>query len=66
VRYEKDNRNGLNGFLLLSHIGTHPDREDKFYYKLEKLIIELKNKGYKLKKIDALLAQQKKSWQKNK
>ncbi len=66
LKYEKDNRNGLNGFLLLSHIGTHPDREDKFYYKLEKLIIELKNKGYKLKKIDALLAQQKKSWQKNK
>jgi len=37
---------GLNGFLLLSHIGTHPDRKDKFYDKLDSLITLLKERGY--------------------
>lgn len=37
---------GLNGHLLLVHFGTHPDRTDKFYNQLEKLIKALKNKGY--------------------
>ncbi|MBA6152484.1 glycoside hydrolase family 9 protein [Gelidibacter maritimus] len=37
---------GLNGFLLLSHIGTHPDRTDKFYNKLDELITTLKADGY--------------------
>lgn len=46
LEYEKNNRNGLNGFILLSHIGTHPDRTDKFYNKLDQLIKTLKAKGY--------------------
>ena len=37
---------GLNGHLLLVHLGTHPDRTDKFYNQLEKLIKALKKKGY--------------------
>lgn len=37
---------GLNGFLLLSHIGTHPNRTDKFYDKLDSLITLLKERGY--------------------
>lgn len=37
---------GLNGHLLLVHFGTHPDRTDKFYNQLEKLIKALKKKGY--------------------
>ncbi|MEM6378513.1 MAG: polysaccharide deacetylase family protein, partial [Bacteroidota bacterium] len=32
--YEKEDPAGLNGFFLLVHIGTHPFRKDKFYYKL--------------------------------
>ncbi len=46
MKYENENENGLNGFILLMHIGTEPERTDKFYYKLEKLITGLKVKGY--------------------
>ncbi|SFP71093.1 Peptidoglycan/xylan/chitin deacetylase, PgdA/CDA1 family [Pseudarcicella hirudinis] len=44
--YEVKNAGGLNGFILLSHVGTDPARTDKFYYKLDKLISTLKKKGY--------------------
>ena len=53
--YEQNREAGLNGFILLSHIGTHPDRGDKFYHKLHSLIGALKNKGYKFEKINVLL-----------
>lgn len=48
-------KESLNGFILLVHIGTHPDRIDKFYNKLDQLIKELKRKGYQLVRIDELL-----------
>lgn len=38
---------GLNGFVLLLHIGTDPRRTDKFYYRLPALIDLLKEKGYR-------------------
>ncbi len=38
---------GLNGFILLTHIGTDPRRADKFYFKLDLLIKKLKFRGYK-------------------
>ncbi|WP_084237588.1 polysaccharide deacetylase family protein [Pedobacter africanus] len=53
--YEQKSRNGLNGFILLVHIGTDPRRKDKFYMKLPELITTLKNKGYSFVKIDDLL-----------
>lgn len=53
LKYEE--KNGLNGFLLLIHIGTDPKRTDKFYNRLGELITELKNKGYELKRVDELL-----------
>ncbi|MBP9924640.1 MAG: polysaccharide deacetylase family protein [Cyclobacteriaceae bacterium] len=53
--YEQINKNGLNGFILLSHIGTAPKRTDKFYFQLEKLITELKSRGYTFTRIDELL-----------
>jgi peptidoglycan/xylan/chitin deacetylase (PgdA/CDA1 family) len=34
VNYEKTNTSGLNGFILLVHIGTDPKRTDKFYNRL--------------------------------
>lgn len=46
IEFEKNEKDGLNGFLLLSHIGVHPLRTDKFYNKLDSLITELKAKGY--------------------
>lgn len=48
-------QNGLNGFLLLSHIGTSPKRTDKFYNKLDDLIRELKQRGYQFVRVDELL-----------
>jgi endoglucanase len=56
IEFETVNESGLNGFILLSHIGTSPERKDKFYDHLDVLIIELKNKGYKFSRIDKLLS----------
>ena len=53
--YEKKHKNGLNGFILLIHIGSHRDRTDKFYLMLQQLIVELKNRGYKFVRIDTLI-----------
>ncbi len=55
INYEQKNPNGLNGFLLLLHIGTDAERTDKFYYRLEELIDYLLQKGYSFKRIDDLL-----------
>jgi endoglucanase len=56
IDFESENKNGLNGFILLSHIGTAPKREDKFYNYLDTLITELKNRGYQFMRIDELLS----------
>lgn len=53
--YERSSASGLNGFILLIHIGSAPERTDKFYHRLDELIIWLKEKGYELKRIDELL-----------
>ena len=53
--YNESKPNGLNGFILLLHIGTDPRRTDKFYMRLPKLIEYLKKNGYELTKIDTLL-----------
>ena len=47
LQYEAETAGGLNGFILLLHIGTHPDRTDKFYYRLDDLIVELRKRGYR-------------------
>jgi len=56
--YEKTHNTGLNGFILLVHIGSHPDRVDKFYRMLAPLIGELKTRGYQFKRIDQLIGEQ--------
>ena len=56
INYEKETPNGLNGFILLSHIGTSPERKDKLYYYLDVIISELKSKDYQFKRIDELLS----------
>jgi peptidoglycan/xylan/chitin deacetylase (PgdA/CDA1 family) len=53
--YEKTSINGLNGFILLLHIGTNPERKDKFYALLPVLLKWLKLKGYSPVRIDELL-----------
>ena len=47
LRFERSRPDGLNGFLLLTHIGTDPRRKDKFYSRLDELVTTLKNKGYR-------------------
>jgi len=49
--YESNSCNGLNGFILLIHIGTAPERTDKFYFYLEDLITELSLRGYQFNKL---------------
>ncbi len=53
--YEANSSNGLNGFILISHIGTDPRRTDKFYKHLPELIQWLKQKGYQFERINELL-----------
>jgi peptidoglycan/xylan/chitin deacetylase (PgdA/CDA1 family) len=53
--YEKISVSGLNGFILLVHIGTDPRRTDKFYFYLPELISRLKGEGYRFVRIDELL-----------
>lgn len=55
IDYESKSKNGLNGFILLIHIGTDPRREDKFYFRLDSLLTELEKKGYHFVRIDKLL-----------
>jgi peptidoglycan/xylan/chitin deacetylase (PgdA/CDA1 family) len=44
--YERKDPNGLNGAIILIHLGTSPARTDKFYNQLNNLIESLKGKGY--------------------
>lgn len=53
IDYER--KNTLNGFILLIHIGTAPERTDKFYLRLPELIKDLKRKGYEFRRVDELL-----------
>lgn len=55
ISYEKQNVSGLNGFILLIHIGTDPRRTDKFYFYLPQLIEGLKVKDYSFVRIDEML-----------
>jgi endoglucanase len=55
INKEKQDEHGLNGYILLLHIGTDPKRTDKFYYRLNELIKLLKQKGYQFKKVNELL-----------
>jgi len=47
LRFERSRPDGLSGFLLLTHIGTDPRRQDKFYSRLDELVTTLKSKGYR-------------------
>jgi len=56
INYEQSKPAGLNGFILLMHIGAGPDRTDKFYTRLPELIQYLKQKGYQFQTVDQLLS----------
>ncbi len=48
-----ERKKSLNGFILLVHMGTHPDRKDKFYLKLPQMFDALQD--YEWVRIDELL-----------
>jgi len=54
LAYEAQHPSGLNGFIVLIHLGTDPRRMDKFYHRLPELIETLTLKGYVFKRIDKL------------
>ena len=58
LQHEQQSQNGLNGFILLVHIGTHPDRTDKFYQLLPSLIDELRNRAYRFARLPELIGHQ--------
>ena len=53
IGYEQ--KHGLNGFILLLHIGTDARRTDKMYNRLGGLLDYLKQKQYNLVRVDELL-----------
>lgn len=55
INYEQSHTSGLNGFLLLMHIGAGPHRTEKFYHQLPQLISYLKSKGYRFLRVDEMM-----------
>jgi len=55
INYEQSHVSGLNGFLLLMHIGAGPLRTEKFYNQLPELISYLKSKGYRFLRVDEMM-----------
>ena len=55
VQREKQDSNGLNGFILLLHLGSGPTRQDKFDSKFGELLDFLESKRYEPVRIDQLL-----------
>jgi peptidoglycan/xylan/chitin deacetylase (PgdA/CDA1 family) len=53
--YEAKDPKGLNGFILLMHIGAGPRRTDKFYERADELIGWLRSRNYELVRVDELL-----------
>jgi peptidoglycan/xylan/chitin deacetylase (PgdA/CDA1 family) len=54
LAYEQKDPSGLNGFLLLLHVGA--DRKDKMFLLLEPLVKALQARGYEFVRVDQMLA----------
>jgi len=57
--YEEKSPYGLNGFLLLMHIGAGDKRQDKFYKMLPNLLQWLEDNGYAVVPLKDLLNEKK-------
>lgn len=53
--YALEQERGLNGAMILIHIGTDPRRTDKFYNLLPSMIDYFKKRGYHFLRVDQLL-----------
>ncbi len=56
IKREQTDPHGLNGFILLLHIGSGPGRADKFHTRFGELLDDLAGKGYEFIRVDDLLA----------
>lgn len=54
---ERSDPHGLNGFILLLHVGAGPERKDKLHLKFPALLEELATRGYHFARVDELLGQ---------
>lgn len=52
--YDKEEKEGLSGYIILIHMGTDPRRKDKLYFHLDDLINLLNKKGYRFSGLDFL------------
>jgi len=52
--FEYELKEGLNGFVIIIHLGADPKRKDKLFNQLERLIELLKNKSYKFVPLDEI------------
>lgn len=55
IARERDDPDGLNGFLLLLHLGAGPGRTDKFHARFGELLDYLAMRGYEFVRVDELL-----------
>lgn len=56
LKKEREDPNGLNGFLLLLHIGVGPKRTDKMHDRFDELLTFLERKDYKFVTVPTLLS----------
>lgn len=54
--YERRDAAGLNGFLLLLHLGTGPQHTDKMHVHVDGLMTTLQEKGRRFVRVDTMLA----------
>ena len=55
LSYEQTSSHGLNGFILLTHLGAGPERTDKFFERMDALIDSLTHRGYTIIPLKQLL-----------
>lgn len=55
VQREREAPEGLNGFILLLHVGSGPGRADKFHLRFGELLDYLAEQGYQFVGVDQLL-----------
>lgn len=55
VKKEREDPHGLNGFILLLHLGSGPGRTDKFHHRFGELLDYVAGKGYEFVRVDELL-----------
>lgn len=60
LKYEQEQPDGMNGFMLMVHFGVDARRTDKFYDRLDELIDTLQARGYRFVPIDKQIRMKKK------